>query len=322
MNEDKFLEKIKKEWQSLDDVTTSEVSDYPSTMMLELTNACNLKCIMCQNTSMKRLRGFMKPEVVEKALREGKEMGVKRVALYTTGESLLHPDFLDIAKQCVDAGFDTYVTSNGLTLTEEMCRSLVGIGLESIKISIDGTNKEEYEQIRVRGKFEKLMNNLKMLHSIREEANSGMKIYAGAVITKINEENINNFKNVYGPYVDNIYLSPLVNQSGQMGDAYEELKSDMVSVDTEWKPCKMLWDRVVISYEGKLVACCVDYENSLVYSDFKTTTIKEAWNNAQMRAWRKMHLSGNVSEMPLCKTCNAPYIQQVEILEKANSMEA
>jgi radical SAM protein with 4Fe4S-binding SPASM domain len=318
MHKNQFIDKIKLEWQELGKKIISELAPFPSTLMLELTNACNLSCVICRNSTMKRKRGFMPIEMVEKALVEAKLLNIRRVALYTTGESLLHPDFISIAKLCTSSGFTTYLTTNALLLNDKMCNEIISTNLESIKISIDGTTKEEYEKIRKRGKFEKLISNLKMLFEIRNKNNSPMKIYAGAVISKFNDENISSFKEVYRKYVDGIYLSPLVNQSGQLAEMYERLKSDKIQISTNWKPCKMLWDRVVISWEGKLVACCVDYENDLEYGDFNTSKLTDLWNSEKMEEWRRMHLSGNVNEMQLCKTCNAPYIQQVEILEQAN----
>ena len=36
----------------------------------------------------------------------------------------------------------------------------------------------------------------------------------------------------------------------------------------EYKPCEMLWNRLHLTADGYLTACCVDYENDLVYKKF------------------------------------------------------
>lgn len=317
--ESNLIDRIKKDWSEIESRLDTSSPGLPSTLMLELTNACNLKCIMCRNSTMKRKRGFMPLDMVKKALAEAKTLGMEKVALYTTGESLLHPSFTEIVKMCKSDGFYCYLTSNGLPLDENMWEELVTGGLDSIKISVDGASREEYEKIRIGGNFEKLMNNLTMLKQVRDRYGSAPSIYAGAVITKLNEKSIHKFRNVFGPYVDGIYLSPIVNQSGQITEKYDDLKPSSFNITSKWKPCKMLWDRIVISYEGYITACCVDYELDLVYGDFNKTTMKKAWNSPQMRKWREMHLKGNVTNMPLCRTCNAPYIQQVEVLNRINS---
>lgn len=317
-----FIDRISREWREVEDRFESVDPDIPDTLMLELTNACNLRCVMCRNATMKRKRGFMSMEVIERALTEAKELGIKKIALYTTGESLMHLEFIDIVKKVKEYDFYCYTTSNGLLLTEETCEAMIEAGMDSVKISIDGANKEEYEQIRIRGKWDRLLEKMALLKRTRDRLKSEMKIYAGAVVTVVNENSIEQFKEVFGPLVDGIYLSPLVNQSGQLPEVYEKLKSDKVSIETAWKPCKMLWDRIVLSYEGNFTACCVDYELDLQIGSFDEMSLEDAWHSAQMQAWRKMHLEGTVADMDLCKTCNAPLIQQVEVLNKANKIKA
>jgi MoaA/NifB/PqqE/SkfB family radical SAM enzyme len=321
MKKDSFIKKIRQDYETSSDLVHSSTLQPPTTLMLELTNACNLACIMCRNPTMKREKGFMPEHIIDKALQEGKELGIKNVALYTTGESLYYKNITNIIKQSKSYGYYTYLTSNGLLLNEKKSKELIESGLDSIKISIDGTNKEEYEKIRIGGKFERLIKNLEDLHQLREEMKSSMKIYAAAIITKVNEANINKFKDVYGPFVDGIYLSPLVNMSGQLSKQYEELKPSVNSdIKDEWQPCKMLWDRMVITKEGHITACCVDYENDLVYADLSKVSLEEAWKSTTIAMWRAKHKSGRIEDMNLCKTCNAPMIQQVEVLEKTNSI--
>lgn len=316
-----FIDRISREWRDVEDRFTSIGPDIPDTLMLELTNACNLRCVMCRNATMKRKRGFMSMDLIDRSLSEAKKLGIKKVALYTTGESLMHSSFVEVVNKVKALGFYCYTTSNGLLLTEGSCVALINAGLDSIKISIDGANKREYEQIRIRGKWDRLLEKMALLRKARDDLNSTMKIYAGAVVTVVNENSVEQFKQVFGPYVDGIYLSPLVNQSGQLPEVYNKLKSDKVSVETAWKPCKMLWDRIVISYEGYITACCVDYELDLQVGHYSNTSLEEAWHSQKMQAWRRMHLDGDVSDMALCKTCNAPMIQQIEVLNKTNNID-
>ena len=314
----KFIDRIKNEWSS---IKRQELCPpFPETLMLELTNGCNLKCIMCQNTTMQRKTGLMSLEIIEQLLVEASENGIKKIALYTTGEPLIHPKFTEIVRLCKDYGFYTYTTSNGLLLNSKKVFKLIEAGLDSIKISIDGADKETYEKIRVGGKFEKLLENLKMLKEARDQLNSDMKIYAGAVVMNLTDDTIEKFRETYSPLVDGIYFSPLVNQSGQISEQYNDLKSNKIDINTEWQPCKMLWDRLVIAWNGSVSACCVDYELDLEYASYKPGNLKDIWQNQKMQGFRKAHLEGHVEDMALCKTCNAPMIQQSEILDKVNSL--
>ena len=45
----------------------------------------------------------------------------------------------------------------------------------------------------------------------------------------------------------------------------EHIKSNL---DTDnYKPCEMLWNKLHLTKEGFLTACCVDYENDLLQMD-------------------------------------------------------
>ena len=49
-----------------------------------------------------------------------------------------------------------------------------------------------------------------------------------------------------------------------------------------------VWNRLHLTKEGFLTACCVDYENDLVYEKFqKDLTLKEMFNNKTMLKLRK-----------------------------------
>jgi MoaA/NifB/PqqE/SkfB family radical SAM enzyme len=95
-------------------------AEYPKNIMIEVTNACNLKCTMCYHKHMKRKIGFMEEKLYRKIIKEAKELNIENVGLYTTGESFLHPkifEFIRIAKE--DGIKYVYITTNGQTLDKE-----------------------------------------------------------------------------------------------------------------------------------------------------------------------------------------------------------
>jgi len=62
---------------------------------LEVTNACNLKCVMCPRTGMDRDVGFMPRDLFLKIVQQLKEQRrwIESVALMGLGEPLLHKEF-------------------------------------------------------------------------------------------------------------------------------------------------------------------------------------------------------------------------------------
>lgn len=58
--------------------------------MLEVNNARNLKCVMCNNRKIHRPKGTMPVELGISALNEAADFRIKEVALFTVGEPLIY----------------------------------------------------------------------------------------------------------------------------------------------------------------------------------------------------------------------------------------
>src|SRR3990167_10235450 len=69
---------------------------FPNSIDIELTNACNLNCIMCpRTTSMQRPIGMMDFDLFQKIVDEAVKYGTKAFSLHVFGESLLYPKIFE-----------------------------------------------------------------------------------------------------------------------------------------------------------------------------------------------------------------------------------
>jgi radical SAM protein with 4Fe4S-binding SPASM domain len=145
----------------------------PFSVELDITNQCNLRCIMCHFAD----------ERVHKTRREDISVeGFSRIAeqlfplcnllnLSFGTEPLLHRKFVEllaIVKQydipCV------YMVTNGLLLNEELIDRILGVnGLHHITISIDAAIRSTYERIRVGGSFDRLIRNIRSIQRVKRE---------------------------------------------------------------------------------------------------------------------------------------------------------
>ena len=69
----------------------------------------------------------------------------------------MNPEFLNLVRYAADKGLYTATSTNGHYLNEEMARKTVESGLDRLIISLDGTTQEVYEQYRVGGDLEKVL---------------------------------------------------------------------------------------------------------------------------------------------------------------------
>lgn len=67
-------------------------------------------------------------------------------------------------------------------------------------------------------------------------------------------------------------------------------------------PCNMIFNRLHVTYQGYLTACCVDFNNMMAIADLNTTPLKSAWNSSEFIELRRQHLEKNIGNN-MCYMC-------------------
>lgn len=270
-------------------------------MLIELTNYCNHKCIFCANQKMTRKKGHINEGFIDRLLEEAFNLGVREVGFYTTGEPFMSPNLERYIKIAKYIGMDyVYITTNGGVANPNRIKSAIDAGLDSIKFSINGYDRENYAFIHGRDDFNKVCENLKYCFEYREQTIKEYKIYISHVVTKYTQGKLDEFKKKFETMSDEIFFSPASNQGGLM----PEINDYLVSQDKKIKKqeCNLLFNALNISYEGYLTACSEDFENALVVADLNKVSLKEAWNCNKMVNLRKRYLE-NELQGTLCHNC-------------------
>ncbi len=83
------------------------------------------------------------------------------------------------------------------------------------------------------------------------------------------------------------------------------------SMDVMKVPCYMVFNRVHITAEGLLSACCTDYNNYLIYTDLKSCSLKEAWNSENAKKLRENHINKTIKGT-ICENCISGIWNDVE----------
>lgn len=120
------------------------------TVMVELTNACNLRCITCGNRTMKRKRGFMSHDIFESILIQATNCAIHRLKLYTVGEPLLHPDAVPMVARAKQSGFHVSLSTNGMLLDGTTIDGLKAAGVDFVQVSWV-PDRATYERIYIGG---------------------------------------------------------------------------------------------------------------------------------------------------------------------------
>lgn len=134
---------------------------------IEPTTRCNFTCGFCVGRSMRQ--GDLPWEAFERFL--ALNPNLKHVELQGEGEPLFHPRFFDMVAACRDRGIKVSLISNGSLLGSFQVDRLIEHAVESIHISLESAEPEEFEAIRG-GKFSKVVNGLARLMQRRRELHS------------------------------------------------------------------------------------------------------------------------------------------------------
>ena len=113
--------------------------------------------------------------------------------MWQGGEVFLYNQFDKLMELAHKYNVNQNIVTNGLLMNEERIKKLSKYNL-NLKISIDAVDKETYEQIRVGGKFETLVENLEILKKYKD-AGANFKCELGAVIINKNYEKIDDIVN-------------------------------------------------------------------------------------------------------------------------------
>lgn len=68
-------------------------------------------------------------------------------------------------------------------------------------------------------------------------------------------------------------------------------------------PCTAPFRNITINWDGRLAACCSDYEMEIKLPDLNNVSIKEAWFSKAYKDLRLAHLSGDLSNYSRCLHC-------------------
>ena len=146
----------------------------PRQIRLEASSACQLRCPVCP-TAQGKIResvvgtGFLKFDDFRRLV--DSNLSIVAIELSNWGEALLNPELPRILGYAHQKGIRIYL-SNGVNLnhaSEEVLEALVKYSVQNIRVSIDGASQEVYQQYRVEGDFDQVIENIRRINEYKRE---------------------------------------------------------------------------------------------------------------------------------------------------------
>jgi len=291
---------------------------YPSIMMVEPTNFCNLNCPLCPtgNGTLKVPRGSMKLEQFKKVIDECGPY-LLNLTLWNWGEPFMNKNVYDMIDYAKSKNIFLRVSTNGHLLKDsENLERIVRSGMDELIFSLDAATKETYTKYRKRGDFDTVLNNLKRLVEIKRKLKTKTPfIEIQFIVMKHNEHEIPQIKKLVKDIgVDDLKLKTLNLEMEVKGEKekyknmlpedekYSRYKKNLKKKDIS-QGCKRLWLTSVVNWDGSVSPCCYDPNRSIGLGNmFEQGSFKGVWNSKKYQAFRKAVMK-NKEKILICKDC-------------------
>ena len=284
----------------------------PYHVEIEPTNICNLHCPLCSTgvNAITRQKQKLTLENFKKIIDEIKDTAIL-VALQNWGEPTLVKDLPKMIRYAADAGIWTHIATNfSVEHSDEWLEEFIQSGLGRLKLDLDGTTQEVYEQYRIGGNLELLLKNIRKVVKIKKEL--GLKypiIQARMIVTKKNEHQIDDFKKLGEELgVDEIELGNI--QLNPNTAAEEWLPLDQNYVYDTYKgerrlnPCHWPWSGLVINSDGGVAPCAIVDDPNSDFGNVFETSIADVWNNDYYVSSRSSWTAdAKIDKTTICNLC-------------------
>ncbi len=276
------------------------VTKFPPHLDIELSDACNLRCTMCTQGIEDGVEGAgnMDLSFAKKMIDQGAQNGVRSLKLNWRGESALHKGLAEVIHHAKQAGMiDVQMNTNGIPYTEPRIREIITAGLDRVIFSMDGATKETYERIRIRASFEKLRENVMLFKNIRDELGQTRPFIRIQMIRmKENAHEVEQFLEMWKPYVDDIRISDVSNR-GQGNVSV----GDQVPIGRA--RCPQPWQRMIVARDGQVLPCCSDWHMKWKIGDATKEDLASIWRGEAMSELRQRLRDRRLDEFDPCKEC-------------------
>ncbi len=289
----------------------------PLSISFEPTTSCNLRCPECPSglRAFTRPTGMLQNNFFKQTIDE-LAPDLLYLIFYFQGEPYLNPDFLEMVKYAASKKIYTATSTNAHYLNDENAKRTIESGLDRLIISIDGTTQDVYEQYRIGGKLEKVLEGARNVVKWKKELKSQTPfIFFQFLVVKPNEHQIEDVKRL----AKEIGVDEVRFKTAQIYD-YENGNPLIPTIDkySRYTPqadgtytiknklanhCWKLWHACVITWDGLVVPCCFDKDATHRLGDLKGQSFKTIWNSEAYVEFRKA-ITRSRKEIDICANCS------------------
>ena len=320
--------------------TKSTKVPFPSSIMLEVTNHCNLACITCPREygfGAAMDKGTISLDKMKKVI---DEVGpyIDSIGLTGLGETLLFKQLEETLRYIKgkNKGIQTFISTNAHIPGAEQYIERIAPWLDTVQISIDGVGKT-YEAVRKKSDYafffetarkmvEVCQKNKVAVHfnfvGVKENYTQMKDIVQlahdlGVGFVNITPVNIGSITTLDNSYYELFYGESFKSELKQASELSKQLGTPELSIwdvkgKNEFRKCHLPWNHFYISWDGYMTPCCAKpFPKELNFGNVFDSSLMQCLNSKEYRQFRKMWYRNETPDF--CKKCHMVDMKPIDL---------
>ena len=287
---------------------------------LELNGGCNYKCPMCPQADG-REKDFLKKlpfDVFTKIVDDALQYGLDTVSLHGSGEPTLNRDMAKYVAYVKSKNVKCISFTNGYRLTEDISRELIEAGIDVLRVSCIGFDRESYAHWMSMDVFDEARTNIKSFVRINKELGEPSDIHLYHLVTDISQSDAEiaayrkNWVEETGAKAEIWLMHNWAGSAVELGYHRESMIASKYRQRSCGRPFSPLLQVRAGGLDGLtagVVACCMvlGKDSDAILGHLDTQSIADVVSGAPYRKLREAHTNERYGEIPYCANCDQLY---------------
>ena len=287
-------------------------------IVMEVFGGCNYTCQMCPQSNPGRGSNFtrkMPLKNFEKILDEiVPKYGKPQINLEGSGEPTMAKNLPDYIKAVKKRDLKCFMYCNGARLKGQFMKDVVDSGIDFIRISVIGYNRELYKKWMNVDNFDLIKSNIIELKKYIKEKNIKTEVSTYHLITdndKVDEE-IELYKNnVINIVNTTAYIWKMHNWSGNYNNKNPRKPTDRRTCGRPFAPELTVRAGGKVGRTASVVPCCQTLgppnEEKSILGHLDNSSFEEVYFGEEYKRLRDAHETKDFDSIEYCKDCDFLY---------------
>lgn len=275
------------------------LDDFPPCLQVEPASICNYRCVFCYQTDKEFTNpqnghmGMMSLDLFQRVIDQA-EGKCEAVTLASRGEPLINRHIEEMLAYASGKFLALKINTNAWFLDERKSHAILQADVNSLVFSADAASEPLYSQLRVGGKLEKVVANIRQFQEIRARHYPDSKTITRVSGVKFCDDQVlDDMQDFWGDLVDQVAFVKY--------NPWENIyQRPLNSITTS---CSDLWRRMFVWFDGAVNPCDVDYKSTLAVGNADEECLSDIWRGEKYSALRAAHLARWRGTVSPCNRC-------------------